>query len=444
MISRLRDWLRHGLWHEDLRHASRERAFRVGAVRVLVHGAQSFRRNLVGIQAAGLTLFTLFALVPMMWFGFGVAKSLGFGDKLELWLAENSEGLPSNLQDVIHEFQSMVNRVDFQLLGLWGIAILGYSGYALLTKAERAFNHVWQAPRRSWYKRMGAFVAVVVLVPILILVSTLVESVFQKGLREHVPWLLGLFDARMVFTPGMVLWVALTLLYKLLPSASVQWRAAATAGVITAITLLLLNRFYVEAQVGLALANQLYAALAALPMLLVYLTLFWTVVLAGVQVSFAVQNIHALRPTVDVPAADYRLRCRLALALVGEAYRSQREGEGSVDLTEFTQQIGAPYEWVSSTAGRLLAAGVLRSGDAEGDAEAGGVLTPGHAAISAWDVLQAVVESGPSSGESPTLTLPEELADRLAQAETAVRSILESSLLGSRVESAVINPPPLP
>ena len=80
MISRLREWLRQGLWQEDLRRATRGRALGIGAARVSVYAFQSFRQNLVGIQAAGLTTITLLALVPLLWLGFGVIKGLGFAE----------------------------------------------------------------------------------------------------------------------------------------------------------------------------------------------------------------------------------------------------------------------------------------------------------------------------------------------------------------------------
>ena len=66
------------LWSEDLRRANSYRRIGIGTMRVAVHAVKSFSQNVVDIQAAGLTMVTLLALVPIMWLGLGVAKSLGF------------------------------------------------------------------------------------------------------------------------------------------------------------------------------------------------------------------------------------------------------------------------------------------------------------------------------------------------------------------------------
>lgn len=298
MISRLREWLRHGLWQEDLRRATRRRALGIGAARVSVYAFQSFRQNLVGIQAAGLTTITLLALVPLLWLGFGVIKGLGFAEAFEKKLDDMSKSsdLPANLKELIWQFQSMVDGITYQTLELPGVVILAYTAYALFTKVEKAFNHVWKARRRSWYGRIGGFVTVVVLVPILVLVGMVGESVLQEGVRQNLPRFVALYDTGMQFVPLLVTCIALTVLYKLMPSAKVRWSAATVSGIIAAVVLILVHRFYIGAQVGLALFNQVYAALAALPMLIIYLTIAWTVILAGVQVSFAVQNVNSIGP----------------------------------------------------------------------------------------------------------------------------------------------------
>ena len=61
MIARIREWFRVRLWEDDLNDVSRWKALGIGALRVTIHAARSFSRNLVGVQAAGLTMLSLSA-----------------------------------------------------------------------------------------------------------------------------------------------------------------------------------------------------------------------------------------------------------------------------------------------------------------------------------------------------------------------------------------------
>ena len=62
---------------------------------------------------------------------------------------------------------------------------------------------------------------------------------------------------------------------------------------------------------GVAQANAIYATLAALPLLLIYLQISWTIILAGAEVSYAVQNLESLRGTEHMPPASHAIKVRL-------------------------------------------------------------------------------------------------------------------------------------
>ncbi len=421
MIARIREWFRVRLWEDDLNDVSRWKALGIGALRVTIHAARSFSRNLVGVQAAGLTMLSLLGLVPLLWLGLGVAKGLGFNETLEEYLAawQKSEELPAVLREALRNFDLAVKRVSFKALGLLGMVLLGYSGYSLFVTIERAFNHVWKAKRRSWYKRIGSFIGIVVVVPLFVLTAIAVESVLEEGslvlyMKENVPSLAVMYDAGVRFLPVAVVFIAITLLYKLLPSTRVYWRPAAVAGVLASVVLILVHGLYVRSQVGLALHNEVYAALAALPMLIVYLSLMWTIILAGVQVSFAVQNVNELGPPKDEPEVEYGTHRRLGLALALAACN-----EDSVELTEFAQSVDVPRPWVDAVVDDLVAAQILHLEEADGEDR---VRTARPAAeLTMWDVVHAVERH---EGDQE-LQLPPQIEARLRESMAAARVMLQ-------------------
>jgi len=376
----------------------------IGSLRILVHAAGSFRANLVGIQAAGLTMFTLLALFPLLWLGFGVANLLGFSDLLMDRLGEFGEEVPANLQDVVVQLQGMLDRVNEQALELWGSLLLAYTGYTLFTKVELAINGVWKTHHRSWYRRLGSFLGLVLVVPMLVLGAIIGQSILAQ-----MPWI----GAGVRVLPLVGLWLALTAFYKWMPSAPVHWFAAVVAGGGAAVAGVGLHSLYLAAQFGVARYNAVYAALAVIPMLLIYLELWWTVVLAGAEVSYAIQNLHSLGPKREVPPLSHALRRRMALALMQAV---TDHGGAALPLARFTAAVDAPRPWVDQTVSDLERGNLLEmcEDDSVRRIEPTGPL-------SAWDVVAAVDGPDPDQG----MELPAGLEESLVETRAALRDHLD-------------------
>ncbi len=64
-FTRSKTFFLEDLWREDLRDCSNRRLLGFGVLRVVIHVGYGFSRNLGGIQAAGLTMLSLMAIVPI-------------------------------------------------------------------------------------------------------------------------------------------------------------------------------------------------------------------------------------------------------------------------------------------------------------------------------------------------------------------------------------------
>ena len=438
MVSRLRVWLREEVWKEDLHRAGWARGWWLATVRVAVHAGGGFAQNLVGIQAAGLTMITLFALVPILWLGFAVAEWLGFLTELQgsIERLKSAQDVPAGLRDALSQFQGLAGAVSYEALGLFGSVILAYSGYALFTKTEKVFNHVWKARRRAWYGRVGGFVAVVVFVPILVLASIAGEAFLNEELSQRVPWLSGAYEMGVGSLPYLVLAVALTVLYKMMPSVRVQWRAALIAGALGSLVMIAIHRGYTEAQLGIDRFNRVYAALAALPLLLIYLNLMWTAVLAGVRVSFAVQHVHSLGPPRVVSPPSREVHRRLGLALVHAAFAGQAEGGAPLEVESFARELDLPREWIEPVVESLVTARIL-----EYHGEDGLRVVRDPASVSVWEVSRAVEESE----EQIQIDLPDAVDARLQDVEQSARALLSGvdfTVSANQIRSEVPASPP--
>ena len=364
VVSRCLGYLRTGVWAEELRKLPPGRRVTVGALRVVIHVVRSFSQNLMSLQAAGLTLLTLLATVPMLALVTSLAKGLGYADKVDEQLLVWKRQFPQDTGWLFDKLRELIDSTNFGALGIVGSVVVLWSGLTLFARVEGALNRVWRTRHsRRWYRRISDFIALLVVVPpvgILALVSSsLLGSVaLIATLRQYV-WLDWLYQAGLGFVPHVLAWVAFTSLYKMMPSARVLWRSALAGGVCAGSTLVLLHGVYLRLNVGVANANAVYLTFAAVPILLVYVQLLWTIVLAGAEVAYAVQNLASLRGGEQLPPAPRAVQQRLAWHLVAAACEGFRAGRRGVTTAELSTQLDVPMEWVDGVGDTLVQGGVL-------------------------------------------------------------------------------------
>ncbi len=368
-MGRLLEFLKVGLWTLDLRRQAFWRRMALGSLRIGIYTIVDYRRNLTGIRASGMTLITLLSLVPCLLLVFGIAKGFGFGEELEESMIDYAKDLPVQFQEAADQVRAVVDRTSFSTLGWLGTMFLVWSGITLFSKFEQALNHAWRTTnRRPWIRRVTDFIALVVIVPVLFLGALSLSSMLTGGaaivsLRENLPLIGGLYDTGLGMVPFAMTWIAFTAVYKIMPSADVTWRAAFVGGVVAGSGWLLMHGFYIRFQVGVARMNAIYATLAAIPLLLIYLQLAWTITLLGIGVAYGVQHVHLLGLAHIDEESTFDARERLGLSIVEQAAHRFEAGDGATSLVELAAKTELPREWLDSVCADLIKAKILASVD---------------------------------------------------------------------------------
>lgn len=416
MIEGLIRFFRRTIWEVDLRGLRGPRFWSLATLRVAAHALRRIVADLGGIRAAGLTLHTLLAVVPSLALASAVAKGLGYDDDLDRALLQWRAGMPEHVQAVIDQVRGLVERTDFRALGLLGTLLLGYSAFKLFTGVEASFNRTWRVKGRPWVRRIVEFAGLVVLVPVLVVFAVTMQSVLH-GARwfEDVSWADWLYRKGVGATPYLAVWLAFTALYRLMPAARVKFAPAAVAGALAGAGWMALHGLYVDAQIGVARMNQIYAAFAALPFFLIYVQTTWTVILVGAEVSAAIQNLHRLRAE-DLPAPPFVVRERLALHLVGEAVAAFLRGERGCAPGDLAVDLEVPVEWLEDVADDLAVEDVL--GWMKRRERVVPLLPPGR--LDGLTVLDALRGRAPEALSS-RLVLPEGLEERIRRLEETRR-----------------------
>ena len=258
--------------------------------------------------AAALAYRGLFSLFPFMLLLVVLVGIFAPPDAFSQLVAEvksqSVEQVPQQLDQVIEQgreqielLEDIARRAQKQANGeliLIGIGVALWSVSALASTLADAFNTVYGlAERRSWWKSQalslasGPVVAVVVIVAIVSLVtgSRVVEYVAEAfGLRE----IYVLLFAWLHYPVALVLlWAALSAVYRYSPAVTLPWRSvilgAAIAVAAWAVTTVGFSFYLAKfADYGVT-----YGSLGAAVGLLVYLNLSASIVLAGAELNAA-------------------------------------------------------------------------------------------------------------------------------------------------------------
>ncbi|MBK8979020.1 MAG: YihY/virulence factor BrkB family protein [Planctomycetes bacterium] len=364
-MRRLIRFFREGLWETDLRQRALPVRVLYSTLRVVSHVWLHYDRHHIGVRAAGLTMFTLLSIVPLLAIAFGAAEGFGYRAELQRVLETARADSPAYLAEVLARVEEIVSRTSFRGLGLVGSLVLAWTALTMFVRTEQSLNVAFRSVgQRSWLTRLTSFIALVVLVPLLLLGALLMTSALESGpivawLRAELPWTMVLYEAGLWLLPYLMAIAAFTALYRFMPSVPVRFLPAQVAGAITGTALIVMHELYVALQVGVARNNEIYLALAVLPLLILYLQAVWTVVLVGAEIAYAVQNLHLIGPGRDLDRMAPAVRERLGLRLAQEVGDAFAAGRGAIALGELAARVDVPVEWLQMLLEDLQQVGVL-------------------------------------------------------------------------------------
>jgi membrane protein len=232
------------------------------------------------LWASALTYTMTLSIVPILALVFSVLKGLGGSERIqpliERYLALGSS---QTANDLMH----LVGNVNAATLGSLGGAALLITVISTLGTIENAFNTIWQVPAgRSYIRKFTDYLSVVFTIPLILVAALTLTASFSSHLHE--------WHTASLLLPSIILWIGFFFLFIFFPYTHVRWDAAALGSFVTAVLFQFAQWAYVHFWVGMSSYKAIYGALATIPVLLLWIYLGWTIVLFGVEVSFAAQR----------------------------------------------------------------------------------------------------------------------------------------------------------
>lgn len=235
-------------------------------------------------RAAGALAFTtVFALVPLLAVVFAV---LSVFPVFERWMDTVQTFVSNNFVpaagEVVAKYLKEFSTKAAQLT-VWGMLFILATALLMMGTIERTFNDIWhvQRPRRRLHRLIGYW-AVLTLGPILV-AAGLSLGAYAGGLTPanmvgSLSRLKGFPDDLL---PFLFETLAFVLLYMVGPNILVRLRHAALGGLVAALLFEIAKKLFAGYIGRYGTYQQIYGAIAVLPVFLLWVYLSWLIVLFG-------------------------------------------------------------------------------------------------------------------------------------------------------------------
>jgi membrane protein len=356
----------HGVWSRDRTSLRGIRALANRAFRIAIHTIRGILAHRLGLQAAALTYYTVFALVPMLVVALWILKSVGRIPGLSSSLPGNVLVPTGNemLRSLLGTVLEVADRATELAGGIIGLAALLFAVSKMFGYTERALHIIAASGQRTpKFSRVLAYVALLFIPPAAFAISGLSLFMLRASpdnplsrLIDRIPG----FEVALGFALAFAaLWLAVTLLYTAAARARIPFSSAAVGGALAALGLVVISWAFGNFQIGVSHASPVSSGILAFPVFLVWAKASWYAVLVGAEIAVS----HRVDRVLARGAATFRLdgegERRAGIAIMLQLTREAERMPGRpVPEDELARELRLPPAIVRQLCFRLVQRGL--------------------------------------------------------------------------------------
>ena len=314
-------------WSERLRDPARARTFG----RFL---AKRFLDDHLFQAAGSLAYTTLFALVPLAMVVFGVLSAFPV---FEQWSAQLRDYIFANfLPGAANSLKTNLDGFLANTGKLTAVGVIALVASLLITlnSIEATFNRIWRvSSARPKLSRFLVYWTVLTLGALMAAASLALSASFYElpmFATTGGQWLQGLSVS---LAPVVIECAAIVVIYRVVPHRTIKWRYA-LAGALLATALLELAKWGLGVYLGSFNTYQkIYGAVAAAPILLLWIYLCWIAVLLGASLASSMAAFRYQPASMRLPLG-YEVFALLRMLGRFDAARDEGRGLHSEELLQ--------------------------------------------------------------------------------------------------------------
>ncbi|MCW9034396.1 MAG: YihY family inner membrane protein [Alphaproteobacteria bacterium] len=288
--------------------------------------------------AASLSYTSLLALVPFAAIFFAMLSAFpvfeGVREQIQTFMFENF--IPSSGAVAGEYFDKfMANTGKLTAVGSIGLAV---TAVLMLATIEAALNVIFRVPvLRGIVPRFLVYWALVTLGPLLLGASLSLSTylfAMSKFVGEDFTQTFGGYFTSAL--PTMMVMVALSLVYLVIPNKRVRLRHAIAGGITAGLLFAILRTWFGAYVAGGSAYTTIYGAMATIPVFLVWMYLTWSVVLIGAVLTAVLGENWQNRKT-KVAEENPVPRLEHTLKLLGVLHQASLKEGGALTTKEIVE-----------------------------------------------------------------------------------------------------------
>ncbi len=350
------------LWRISEHDEKGKRGILYLVLKTTVLTVRGFLEGKMQMKASALTYYSVFALIPMLAFVFGIARGFGFDSYIIEFLAYKYPQQGEVIKYVFELVESyLIHAKGGVFVGI-GIIFLLWSILNVFTQIESSFNEIWRIKKnRSFVRKFTDFFSLLLLIPFMITISS--------GISFYFKYIISYLNDSYIISPALkillallpyvISWLIFTLIYIIIPNTKVRFSKAAIAGLIAGFAFQLFQGLYIWGQKWMTSYNAIYGSLAAIPLLLLFVQITWSIVLFGAELSFAGQSVRNFEYENDVKNISHRYYEFVLLALAKIIIKRFENGEEPLSIEKLAIKHKLPIRLVSVMIDNLCQAGII-------------------------------------------------------------------------------------
>jgi len=354
------------IWHTSMADISKGKSFIIRQLRIIIIAARGFMSDRVQLRASALTLYTMLSIIPFVAIAFGIAKGFALDQKLQELLTSEFQTQPEVLTWILNQANIAIQATRGGYIAGIGLIILIWSVMSLLDQIESSFNHIWHVDEsRPWLRKFTDYLAIMIIAPVILVLSSSLTVVISTVLPDLIERssILEFFKPVVGFliklAPYVLTWIALTVLFIIMPNTKVRFGPALVSGIIAGTILQFLQWLYIDLQFGITKLSAIYGSFAAIPLFIIWVQSSWIILLLGAELTFANQNISRYEVDSEVLEVSHFQRRALVLMIMSLIVRNFVTGEKPYSSATISSLLKMPVRLVIDVLQDLAGAGLV-------------------------------------------------------------------------------------
>lgn len=259
---------------------------------------------------------------------------------------------------IVNIANNLLENAKSGILTGFGIIVLIYSVSRMLILLENTFNDIWNVKNsRSLLFRLTNYISLIFISPIFLIFILVSSNIMWNIFSTYFGNLRYLFFIMINLFNMLVSLFFIMLLFILVPNKRVQFFPALVGSVITYTGLVVLYKIYSYLQFVINNYNVIYGSLAFIPIFLIWIKYFWTIVLIGAQITYTIQT------SKEIVDEDYKinfyLQKKICIYLLYIITKKFEKFENSMDISELKEYTGIPKKVINSSLRKLQNIGLI-------------------------------------------------------------------------------------